>query len=59
MTEPLNTKIAFDIESLAEAIMTLTIWLAQTHVFGQQDVDKMGEILKPLLPITPSSRKPK
>ena len=34
---------------LAEAMMTLTAWLAQTHVFRQQDVDKMHEILKSLL----------
>ena len=52
-----NAKIAFDIEACAEAIMTLTVWLAQSHVFGQEDVDKMGEILKPLLPITPATRK--
>ncbi len=37
-------------EALAEALMTLTVWLAQTHVLGQQDVDRMGTILKPLLP---------
>ena len=52
MNGDLNTKIAFDIEALAEAIMILTVWLAQSHVLGQQDVDKMGEILKPQLPIT-------
>lgn len=38
-------------EALAEALMTLTIWLAQTPgVFGQADVDRMGTILNPLLP---------
>ena len=43
-------KTGSDVERLAEAMMTLTVWLAQSHIFGQQDVDKMGEILKPLLP---------
>lgn len=30
---------------LRAAILTLTLWLAQTHVIGQQDVEQMEKIL--------------
>lgn len=33
------------ISQLRSAILTLTAWSAQTHVFGQHDVDAMARLL--------------
>ena len=37
--------LAAQISNLRYAILTLTAWLAQSHVFGEQDVRQMEKIL--------------
>ena len=42
---PIIDEIREDIERLEKCLLTLTAWLAQSHVFGQQDFDAMSKLL--------------
>lgn len=45
MSEDDIRNLAAQISNLRYAILTLTAWLAQSHVFGEQDVRQMEKIL--------------